>query len=189
MINETHQKLVTKSIINAEDIPQEYLGTPIEELINYQNLNADFQKHETPSLVVVMCMDNRKQLKIPNKFSFIIRTPGARVTGFDFALSFPIAMANIHYVALIAHTECGMVHLTSKKEQIIDGLINNAGWDAEHALSHFNSNAPIYEIENETRFVYEESLRLKTKYPKVNFVPMLYKVKDHRLYIIEAENS
>jgi carbonic anhydrase len=183
---ETRGSLTIKPVLTFEDIPAEYLNTPVAELFAYQNLNEDFKKHENPGLVVVMCMDNRKQLHIPNKFAYIIRTPGARIFGFEFALSFPIAIANIHHVALIAHTECGMVHLTSKREQVVQGLINNAGWAKEDANTHFNSFAPLYEIENETRFVYEESLVLKHKYPKVNFIPLLYKVKDHRLYLIEA---
>lgn len=179
------EQLSLKAILTHEDIPDIYNDTPIAELLAYQNLNEDFRRYEQPKLITVMCMDNRKQLHMPNKFAFIVRTPGARIMGFEFALSFPIAIADIQHVAIIAHTDCGMVHLTGKREKFIEGLTQNAGWMREEAENHFSSFAPLYEIENETRFVYEESLRLKNKYPNIEFVPMLYQVKDHRLYLIE----
>lgn len=182
------QTLKLKPILGPDDVPEAIKDTPIAELLGYQNWNEDFRYYENPRLITVMCMDNRKQLHIPNKFTYIVRTPGARIMGFEFALSFPIAVANINYVALIAHTECGMVHLTGKRDQIISGLVTNAGWKKDDAEIHFASFAPLYEIENETRFTYEESLRLKSKYPKVIFIPMLYQVKDHRLYLIEPES-
>jgi carbonic anhydrase len=178
-------KTQLRAINSIKDIPAKYLGTSIEKLFEYQNFSEDFRKYENPELIVVMCMDNRKQLRIPNKFSYIIRTPGARILGFEFALSFPIAMADIKHVAVIAHTNCGMVNLVDKKNQVVNGLVKTAGWTHAEADNHFHSCAPLYSIENETTFVYEESLRLKVKYPNINFVPMLYKVEDHRLYLIE----
>ncbi len=174
-----------KNISVENDIPEYLLNTPIVDLLKYHNLKKSFKEYEKAEMAIVMCMDNRKQLKIPNRFAFILRTAGARITGSEFKLSFAIGFGDIKHVALIAHTNCGMVHLTSKKDKVVQGLIQNAGWTKEQAENHFDSFAPFFEIENETDFVFSESKRLKEKYPKILFVPMIYKVEDNLLYLVE----
>ena len=77
-----------------------------------------------------------------------------------------------------------MINLTSKKDKIVQGLIENAGWSKEQAQNHFDSFAPFFEIENEVDFVVSESKRLSEKYPKILFVPMIYKIEDGKLYLI-----
>ena len=173
-------------ICNEKDIPCNLLNTPISDLLKYHNLSAEFKEYEAAQMAIVMCMDNRKQLNIPGKFAYILRTAGARITGSEFKLSFVIGFADIKYVALIAHTNCGMVNLTSKKEKFVGGLIKNAGWTKEQAENHFNSFAPFFEIENEKDFIVSESKRLKEKYSLIIFVPMLYNVDDNRLYVINS---
>ena len=176
-----------KNISYEKDIPEYLLNTPIAELLKYQNLSASFKEYEKAQVAIVMCMDNRKQLNIPNKFAYMLRTAGARITGTEFKLSFTIGFGDIKHVALIAHTNCGMVNLTSKKDKVVQGLIENAGWTKEQAENHFNSFAPFFEIENEIDFVVSESKRLKEKYPKVVFVSMVYKIEDNLLYLIESQ--
>ncbi len=174
-----------KKILNQDDLPTSIIKTPFENLIKYHNLGENFKEYEKAELAVVMCMDNRKQLNIPNKFAYILRTAGARITGNEFKLSFVIGFGDIKYIALIAHTNCGMVNLTSKKEKVVEGLVNNAGWTKETAENHFNSFAPFFEIENETSFMFSEANRLREKYPRISFLPMLYMVEDEKLYLIE----
>lgn len=175
-----------KEISSEADIPQYLINSPYVDLFKYHNLNDGFKDYDKAQLAIVMCMDNRKQLNIPGKFAFILRTGGARVTGNEFKLSFAIGFSDIKHVALIGHTSCGMVNLTSKKEKIVKGLIENAGWSKEQAENHFISFAPFFEIENETDFVVSESYRLKEKYPKVSFLPLIYKIEDGMLYLVEA---
>jgi carbonic anhydrase len=175
-----------QSILNEKDIPEYLLKTPIAELLKYQNLSTNFKEYDTAQMAIVMCMDNRKQLNIPAKFAYILRTAGARITGSEFKLSFAIGFADIKFVALISHTNCGMVNLTSKKEKFVTGLIKNAGWTKEQAENHFNSFAPFFEIENEIEFIVSESKRLKEKYLPIIFVPMLYNVEDNKLHLIET---
>ncbi len=178
-------KYKLKKISSEKDIPSNLLNTPVSELLNYHNLSKSFQEYAKAQIAIVMCMDNRKQLHIPNKFAFILRTAGARITGSEFKLSFAIGFANIKHVVLICHDNCGMVNLTQKKEIVVKGLVENAGWTKEQAENHFDSFAPFFEIEDEVDFVVSESHRLKEKYPKVSFVPMAYKVEDGLLYLIE----
>lgn len=182
-MKQTKHKLIEISKLN--DLPENLRSTPIGDLIKYQNLEETPKKYEKAELVIVMCMDNRKQLNIPGKFAYILRTAGGRITGNEFKLSFAIGFGDVRYVAIIGHTNCGMVNLTSKKDKFIDGLMENAGWDKETAENHFNSFAPFFEIEDETNFVSSESKRLKEKYPKIEFVPMIYKVEDGKLYLVE----
>ncbi len=178
-----------KSVSVENDIPEYLLDTPIADLLKYHNLLENIKEYERAQMAIVMCMDNRKQLNIPNRFAYILRTAGARITGSEFKLSFAIGFGDIKHVALIGHTNCGMVNLASKKDKVVQGLINNAGWTKEQAESHFNSFAPFFEIENEVKFVASESKRLKEKYPQIIFVPMIYKVEDDLLYLIEADKE
>ncbi|MBI2995845.1 MAG: carbonic anhydrase [Candidatus Melainabacteria bacterium] len=182
MTNEIHTHEL-KSILTEKDIPEYLLNTPIAELLKYHNLSTSFKEYEKAQIAIVMCMDNRKQLNVPNRFAYILRTAGARITGNEFKLSFAIGFGDIKHVVLIGHSNCGMVNLTSKKDKIVQGLVKNAGWTKEQAENHFNSFAPFFEIENEIDFVVSESKRLKEKYPNILFVPMIYKVEDNKLYL------
>jgi len=178
-------RYLLKDISSENDIPEHLLGTPIGDLLKFHNLSYEFKQYENATMIIVMCMDNRKQLRIPNKFAYILRTAGARITGSEFKLSFAIGFGDIKHIALIGHTQCGMVNLKNKKDKVVRGLIENAGWSKEMAENHFDSFAPFFEIENESDFVLSESKRLKEKYPKVIFVPMIYKVEDNKLYLIK----
>jgi len=93
------------------------------------------------------------------------------------ALFFEVAM-----IALLAHTNCGMVNLMSKRERFIAGLVDQAGWDREWAETHFMHFAPMYEIGNEVDFVLSEAKRLRLRYPKLLVAPLLYRVEDGQLY-------
>ena len=102
------------------------------------------------------------------------------MTGFGqsvHALFFEVAA-----IALLAHTNCGMVNLMSKRKRFIAGLVDKAGWDREWAETHFMHFAPMYEIGNEVDFVLSEAKRLRLRYPKLLVAPLLYRVEDGQLY-------
>lgn len=172
-------------VLHENDIFPEYIGTPIEKLLKYNNLRHDFEKHEKAELLVGMCMDNRKQLHIPNNFAYIIRSGGGNLRYSEFKVSYAVAIGGVKTIALIGHNNCGMVNLMSKKERFIKGLVEIAGWDEKHAEEHFTSFAPMFEIENEIDFLLSETKRLKEKYPKISVVPLFYNLDDNLLYLIE----
>jgi carbonic anhydrase len=176
------------SIKSKNDIPKDYLNSPVSLLLEYHNLGKDFEKYSSAELLVGMCMDNRKHLNIPDNFAYIIRAGGANLRYSEFKVSFAIAVGGVKHIALIGHTNCGMVNLVSKKEQFINGLVENGGWDKEFAIEHFNQFAPMFEIGNEIDFVLSETKRLRNRYPKIIVAPMLYKVEDNLLYMIREEN-
>lgn len=172
------------AVQKSEDILESYQDTPIGSLIEYHNLDRAFETYQSAQLLVGMCMDHRKHLHIPDNFSYIIRTGGANLRYSEFKVSYAISVGGIQYIALIGHNNCGMVNLQSKREQFIEGMIKNAGWDAQKAEEHFMTYAPLFEIENETDFVVNEARRLREKYPEITIAPMFYDVNDNQLYFV-----
>ncbi|HEY6907210.1 MAG TPA: carbonic anhydrase [Ignavibacteriaceae bacterium] len=174
-------------ITKTEDIFPEYRETPIGLLLEYHNLNRTPDSYTKAKLLIGMCMDNRKHLKIPDNFAFIIRAGGANLRYSEFKVSYAIAVGDVRYIALIGHNNCGMVNLVSRKDIFIDGLVEKAGGNREWAEEHFMHFAPLFEIGNEIDFVISEARRLRARYPKIVVAPMLYKVEDNRLYLINEE--
>lgn len=172
-------------INTARDIPEEYRNTPIGLLLEYHNLGKPFDSYDRAQLLVGMCMDNRKHLNIPENFAYIIRSGGANLRYSEFKVSYAVAVGNVRHIALIGHNNCGMVNLVARKNEFIEGLIENAGWERDKAEEHFMQFAPMYEIGNETDFVLSETKRLGSRYPKVVIAPMLYLVKENKLYLLK----
>lgn len=162
----------------------EYLNTPIGLLLEYHNLGRDFKTYSAAELLVGMCMDNRKHLRIPDNFAYIIRSGGANLRYSEFKVSYAIGVGKVRHIALIGHNHCGMVNLVARKQEFIEGLTQVAGWETHKAEEHFIHYAPLFEIGNETDFILSEAIRLRLRYPKVTVAPLFYRVEDYRLYLI-----
>ncbi len=178
-------RLIT--IEKEEDIFPEYRNTPIGDLLLYHNLDRPLDTFSQAKLLIGMCMDNRKHLRIPDNFAYIIRAGGANLRYSEFKVSYAISVGDIHHIVIIGHNNCGMVNLISRKEQFIDGLVEKAGWEKEWAEEHFMHFAPMYEIGNEIDFVISEAKRLRLRYPKIKVAPMLYNVEDSKIYLVREE--
>lgn len=124
---------------------------------------------------------------MPDNFAYIIRSGGANLSYSEFKVSFAISVGGVRHIVLIAHSNCGMVNLISKKTQFIEKLSENSGWTIEQAEEHFNNYAPMFEINNEIDFILSETARLRLRYPKVQIAPMYYKLEDNLLYFIKEE--
>lgn len=173
------------AINSTEDIFPQYRNTPIGRLLEYHDLDRPLDVITAPQLLIGMCMDNRKHLHIPDNFSFIIRTGGANLRYSEFKVSYAIGVGGVGHIAIIGHTNCGMVNLIARKEAFIQGLINTAGWTREQAEEHFMQNAPMFEIGNEVDFVISEAARIRLRYPHITVAPMIYKVEDNRIYLVD----
>ncbi|HTY09998.1 MAG TPA: carbonic anhydrase [Bacteroidota bacterium] len=173
------------AITSREDIPPQYRDTPVGLLLEYHNLERNFEQYSSAQLLIGMCMDNRKHLHIPDNFAFIIRTGGANLRYSEFKVSYAIAVGGVRCIALIGHTQCGMVNLIARKEQFVQGLVNAAGWQQQSAEEHFFHFAPMFEIGNEVDFILSEVKRLRLRYPKIVIAPLMYRVEDNRLYLIQ----
>jgi len=175
------------SITKKTAIFPEYRSTAIGQLLEYHNLNTALGSYTKAELLIAMCMDHRKRLRIPGNFAYIIRTGGANLRYSEFKVSYAIAVGGVKSVALIGHSNCGMVNLQSKKEAFIHGLVENAGWDKERAEEHFVHYAAMFEIGNAADFVSSEAKRLRLRYPQILIAPLFYKVEDNLLYLIEED--
>lgn len=176
------------AIKNESDIPADFRNTPISSLLAYHNFKTPHDTYQQAELLIGMCMDNRKKLNIPENFAFIIRAGGANLRYSEFKVSFAIAVGGVRYIALIGHTQCGMVNLMQKRDQFIKGLCDHAGWDAKTAEDHFTHYSPMFEIINEVDFVLTETQRLSVRYPKIRVAPLMYKVEDNLLYWIKSDS-
>jgi carbonic anhydrase len=175
------------SVAKVEDIPEKYCGTPVGMLLRYHNLGYPHEKYDRAQMLIGMCMDNRKHLRIPDNFSYIIRSGGGNLRYSEFKVSYAIAVGEIGHIALIAHNNCGMVNLVSKKDRFIKGLTAKAGWDKAQAEDHFMHFAPMFEIGNEIDFLLSEAKRLRTRYPGICIAPMYYLTDDNLLYLISED--
>jgi carbonic anhydrase len=177
------------TIASREDILPQYRETPIGLLLEYHNLERGFDSYANAELLIGMCMDNRKHLHIPDNFAFIIRSGGANLRYSEFKVSYAIAVGGIRCIALIGHTQCGMVNLIARKDQFVQGLVRAAGWQRESAEEHFHHFAPMFEIGNEVDFILGEVKRLRLRYPRIMVAPLLYRVEDNRLYLIQESTA
>jgi carbonic anhydrase len=179
-----------RSISKIEDIPSDFHNTPVGRLLEYHNFYRSFDEYTHAMLLIGMCMDHRKRLRIPDKFAYIIRTGGANLRYNEFQVSYAVAVGGVKTIALIGHNDCGMVGLAAKKEKFINGLVEKTGWEPKWAEDHFSHFAPLFEIGNEIDFVTSEAHRLARRYPGILVAPMLYKVEDNSLYLIcETESN
>src|SRR6476469_9930731 len=169
-------------VAKPEDILPCYRGTPVGHLLEYHNLGRPLNGVTRPELLIGMCMDSRKALRIPNDFAFVLRTAGANMRDNEFRIAYAIAVGGVHTIVLIAHTDCGMAQLDKRREDFINGLVRNAGWERERAEQHFAESAPKFGIRDEVDFVLREADRLRAIYPRIFVAPLLYRVEDDLLY-------
>ncbi len=169
----------------TDDIFPDLVRTPVGDLLQYHNLNRAYEAYDKAQILIGMCMDNRKHLRIPDNFAYIIRSGGGNLRYSEFKVSYAIAVGGVKAIALIGHNDCGMVNLFSKKDCFINGLVENAGWDREWAEEHFMHFSPMFEIGNAIDFVLSEAKRIRQRYPKILVVPLFYKTQDNLLYLID----
>jgi carbonic anhydrase len=173
------------SIASPVDIPEQYRDTPVGRLLEYHNLGRPHDAYTNAQMLIGMCMDNRKHLHIPDNFAYIIRTGGANLRYSEFKVSYAIGVGGVRCLVLIGHNNCGMVNLIARKDQFVQGLMDAAGWQPESAEEHFFHFAAMFEIGNEVDFTLSEVKRLRLRYPRILVAPLLYRVEDNLLYLID----
>jgi carbonic anhydrase len=174
-------------VTTKEEIFPLYQTSPVGLLLEYHNLERPLDTYDRAQLLIGMCMDNRKRLRIPDNFAYVIRTGGGNLRYNEFQVSYAIAIGGVKGIALIAHNHCAMVNLMSKEAAFVDGLRRNGGWDQQWAEEHFMHFAPMFEIGNEIDFVLSEAKRLRLRYPRIQVAPMMYRIEDNLLYLIDED--
>lgn len=171
-------------IRSETDIPERWRATPIGALLRYHDLRVPLPgRAEKPELLIAMCMDSRKHLRIPDNFAFILRTGGANLRLSEFRVSYAIAVGGVRAIALIGHTNCGMSGLAARRGAFVEGLAD-AGWTRAAAEEHFDRHARQHEIGPEDDFVRAEARRLRALYPKVDVAPLLYRIEDDSIVML-----
>lgn len=173
---------------NLSDILPKYRGTPVERLLRYHNLGEPLPPTTGKAeMLVGMCMDHRKDLRMPREFAYVIRAAGGNLRGSEFEVSYAVGVARVPAIALLAHTDCGMAHVTEKRDVFVRGLVEWAGCKEEDASRHFGKWATEYEIGDPVKFVVAEAARIQSYYPNIMVAPLLYAVEDDRLTQITEE--
>ncbi len=176
-----------EAIQSLEDIKPEYRDTSISLLLEYHNLKRPLDPYTKAQLLIGMCMDNRKRLRLPDNFAYVIRSGGANLRYSEFKVSFAIAVGGVKAIALIGHNQCGMVNLISKRDQFVQGMVDNAGWEKDRGEEHFRHFAPMFEIGNEIDFIMSETKRLRLRFPKIQVAPLMYRIEDNLLYFVRED--
>ena len=180
--------MALRAVISREDILPEYRGTPLEWMLRYHNLGEPCPPtHGSPVLLVSMCMDHRKELRVPNEFAYVLRSAGGNLRDSEFEVSYAVAVGGVDTIALLAHTDCGMAHVTAKRDRFVNGLVTRAGWSPDEALAHFEDASSRYEIGDAATFVIGEAERLRARYPRLLVAPFLYAVESDLLAQVVAE--
>lgn len=177
--SETHELVQVRK---AGDILPAYRGTPIERLLRWQNLGEDVgPRRAKAELLIGMCMDNRKVMRTPENYAFVLRTGGANLRRMEFKVSFAVAIGRVKAIALIGHDHCGMLGLPKRRKEFVDGLVENGGWDREAAEEHFDAWVATFDVNDTAEFIAEEAERLRRRYPRLIVAPLLYSVGTGRL--------
>src|SRR3989337_3919867 len=167
-----------------------YRGTAIELLLRYHNLGEPLPPTTRHAQMLIgMCMDHRKDLVLPGEFAYVLRSAGGNLRDSEFEVSYAVAVGGVNTVALLAHTDCGMAHVTQMRSAFVRGLAEHGGWTLDAAGAHFDRYADRYQIGDPVTFVCEEVQRLRRLYPTVLIVPMLYNVGTDRLMQIRESLS
>jgi carbonic anhydrase len=126
----------TAAVDSIEDILPAYTGTPVEWLLRYHNLAEPLPSTSgRAQLLVGICMDDRKDLVVRNEFAFVLRAAGGNLRDHAFDVSYAVAIGGVTTIALLAHTDCGMVGVRKKRPAFILGLVARGGWDEGQAAA------------------------------------------------------
>ncbi len=168
--------------VNAEqDILPQWRDTAIGDLLRYHNLAAPHRAYARAELLIGMCMDNRKHMRMPDNFAFILRTGGARLDRVQFKISFAIAVGGVRAVAVFGHDDCGMITIRDRREEFVSGLVS-LGWMRVDAEVHFDDNVEKFAIDDPVKSTLVQVRRLRERFPTLPVAPLFYSVKDGRLY-------
>ena len=168
-------------VARQSDILDAYRDTPVGRLLEYHNLGRPFEAGD-PELLIGMCMDSRKSLRVPPDFAFVLRTAGANMRDNEFRISYSIAIGGVRTIVLIAHTDCGMKRVAGLHDAFVRGLVDHAGWAPASAERLYAEGVPKFGITDEVEFVMQEADRLRALYPRLTVAPLLYRVEDDLLY-------
>ncbi len=174
-------------VTREADILPVFAGGPVGDLLRYHNLGAPHRDYSRADLLVVMCMDSRKKLRIPDNFAFILRAGGANIRRSEFKVSFAVGVGGVRAIAVIGHSDCRMVGLKERRREFVDGLVANGGWNEAEATQEFDRYVDEFHIDDAITFTRSEAQRLRKRYPRLVVAPLFYTVEDNLLHQIRED--
>ncbi len=159
-----------------------YRRNAIGELLRYHNLGQPPRAYTGAQLLIGMCMDNRKVLRLPDNFAYVLRVGGANMRPIEFKISFAVAVGGVRALALIGHDQCGMASLSVRRDEFVTGLMERGGWTRQAAEAHFDRHAPEFAVPSGPIFVWNEARRLQARYPGIMVAPLYYLLRNRALY-------
>lgn len=169
-----------------KDIFSRFRNTPIEKLFEFHNLGKPCMSAMNTEIMLGMCVDFQPCLKIPENFAIFIHPGEVNFHYNRFEISYIVAFGGAKAIALIAHSNCEMVNLFTRKNQFVQGLVNNGGWEREEAEKYFLDIAPKFEMKNEINFVINEAKWIQSRYPEIPVAPLFYQSETKMLYQIHV---
>ncbi|MDW7649862.1 MAG: carbonic anhydrase [Bacillota bacterium] len=176
------------SLENVSDLPVEFVDTPIEQVVRYHNFNEPFSEHIQPEILIGKCMDYRVVLRLPPRFAYKLRTGGCNLGHHDFHVAYAVAVGGVKAVALIGHTDCGMVSLEEKREKFVRGFMAQSGWPYADAELFFDRYAKENSLCRESDILFEEAARYRRWFPKLPIATFLYRLDDQRLHLLQESS-
>lgn len=174
-------------VVRDADILPAFARTPVGDLLRYHNLAAPHREHTRAELLVIMCMDSRKKLRIPDNFAFVLRAGGANIRRAEFKVSFAVGVGAVSAITVIGHSDCRMVGLRDRRDEFVSGLVDNGGWSETEAAAEFDRYVDEFHIDDALAFTLAEAARLRARYPKLAVAPLFYTVEDNRLHQVRED--
>lgn len=179
--NDERYKGRLQPITSLDDIPQEWVDTPIEKLIACENFGHKIKESTQPELLIATCIEFRYALPIPRMFAYVIRRASGRLVGSEFSLAY-ILSAGVRHFALIGHNDCGMTKVLHKQGDLIRALVEQ-GWPQDRAEDFVRSQSERHMMKDEIDGLRREYIRLRRLFKKVTIAPMFVDLADTKLFI------
>ena len=165
------------------DVPKEWRGTPLGDLLEYHALGKPHGRYDRASLLIVACMDHRVALRIPDRFAYVLRVAGANLHLATFQASYVLAMKGVRFVAFVAHTQCGAADIAGRRREIVEGLVA-LGWDLDAAERHVDVHLAETEVGDPASTALSEAADVERDYAGVRAGAFLYDTADGSLSIV-----
>ena len=175
------------AVLTEEDIRPAYRGTPVGDLLRYQNLGVASRKYARPEILVATCLEQHAALRVPEGFAISVHTAAASLKRDPFKVSWAIGVAGVSAIAIVGHDDCRLVDLRDHREQFVVQMIEAAGWERPAAEQHFDHWSDLFEVENPVDFVAAEAARLQHRYPKILVAPLMYQSATGTLHQVVTE--
>lgn len=164
-----------------DDIPLEWRGSPIEEVILSQNFGRPIQTSGNPELLICTCIEFRYALPIPRMYAYVIRRASGRIIGSEFSVGYTLSKG-VKHLLLIGHNDCGMSKVPEAAPSVVQAFVEQ-GWSEDAARIYVHKHGIRHAMGDELDSLKDEYLRLRAIFPKLVIAPVFVCLHDNKLYL------